>query len=225
MTHMVIKCQICLTGIIVLVIKLATANAQGVTGVTLGYMRKPAGNNKIKRLLRAPRWSPVRPKVQSETVCAPSRSACSPKVRGQTRSSPRSSPRAMNRRPPLSGGREPREEWSRWNCLKLNRFVDLEPLQNEKANKWTKAIRWQWRFPISCNKTSSSFIFVWIRGARISLPTGSLKGSVNPQSTWGFVVKDAATMLTHASTGSPDHPPRGDDHMREYYISHCPISP
>lgn len=168
---MLLKRQIYLTAIIVSVIQLATADVQSVTGATLGYMRKPAGNNKIKRLLRAPRWSPVRPKVQSETVCAPSRSACSPKVRGQTRSLPRSSPRATNRRPPLSGGREPREEWSRWNGLKLKRLVGLEPLQNEKVNKWTKAIIW--RFPISCNKTSSSFIFVWIGGARISLHEAS----------------------------------------------------
>lgn len=84
------------------------------------FTTKPAqGEIKTKRELGAPCWSPVHPKVLSESVCAPSRSACSPKARDQTGSLPRSSPRATNCRPPLSEGREPREDDSSWTVLKL----------------------------------------------------------------------------------------------------------
>lgn len=61
-------------------------------------------------------------------------------------------------------------------------------------------------------------IFV-LTGARISLAAMSLKDSANPYLTCCFVVKVAVTMPTRASTGTPGHPLRGDDHIREYDVA------
>lgn len=103
-------------------------------GYMLGYIPK--------KMLRAPRWSPVRSKVLSESVCVPSRSACSPKVQGQTGSRPRSSPRATNRQRPLSGGREPRKDYIKSTIAKLivSPHHILAPKWTNKTNNMTTTL-------------------------------------------------------------------------------------